>query len=580
MTTHTTPYVAAASSDAPVVSLQTIVRCGLFVLLALLIAGPLLALLVTSVQPRSSALFSFSAPTLENYRDVMLRPGTLQLIANTLGFAGGSVILGILIATLIAFLTERTDAPGRTVVRVLMFSWMAVPPLVFGYGWILLINPGRGVLNVAVQSLFGLQSAPFTPYSMGALIMISGLSLVPTAYVMVSGLLRNMDPTLEDAAFVAGAGRLTVARRITMPLLASGLLSIGIFLSMAMVQSFDLPMIIGMTAQIPVLSTRIYTAAQPDSGVPNYGLASAFGVCLLCVAMALMVVYARLTRAAERFRTVSGKGFRPRRLQLRGVRRIAAIVTLATYFCIMLMPLLILLWASLFPFYRLPALSEIANISFGAYRSVLGEPQTLRAIFNTVLLFLSSSVAVVVLSCLVSWFAVRSGGTFGRVLDMMSFAPIAVPPVVLAIALLLVFLRTPINGTLWVLVIGQLTLYLAFGTRTMNGALVQIHKELEDAALVSGATWVTSLRCVLFPMVWPHIINTWLWVIAASARDLTFPLLLMTSTNIVVATAIFLRWDFPDLSGAAALSMVVVFGLMCIVVPVQIYVTRNIDNRR
>jgi iron(III) transport system permease protein len=566
------------SAREPARELRDLVRVALFIVLLLLIAGPLLILLITSVQPRSAAPLHWGTPTLEHYYDVALRPGTLQLLWNTLAYAGGSVIVAVVIATGIAFLTERTDMPGRTGVRILMYSWMAVPAIVFGYGWILLINPGRGAVNVALQSLFGLSSAPLTPYSMGALIAIAGLSLVPTAYVMVSGLLRNMDPTLEDAAFVSGAGRSTILTRITMPLLAPGILSVGIFLIMAMVQSFDLPMIIGLTARIPVLSTRIYTAAAPDSGLPNYGLASAFGVCLLVLAMGLMVLYARVTRASEKFRTVSGKGFRPRRVQLSSLQRVVAFLSVGLYFTLMLLPLLILFWASLFPFYRLPAWSEFGNASFDAYRSVLGQPQTLRALANTVLLFLSSATAVVALACLVSWFAVRGGGRIGRLLDMMSFAPMAIPPVVMAIALLLVFLKTPLNGTLWVIAVGHMTIYLAFAARTMNAALMQIHKELEDAALVSGASWATSLRRILFPMVWPHVINTWLWVVAHSARDLTFPLMLMTSTNVVAATAIFLRWDFPDLPGAAALSMLVVAGLMALVIPIQIYVTRRIDG--
>ncbi len=575
--------MTAVSGSRPAASVErwdarNIAQALLFVVLLLLIAGPLLILVVTSIQPRAAAPLLWGAPTLEHYRDVALRPGTAQLIWNTLAYAGGSVVVAVIIAVVIAFLTERTDMPGRTTVRVLMYSWMAVPALVFGYGWILLINPGRGVLNVALRSVFGLERAPLTPYCMAALIIIAGLSLVPTAYVMLSGLLRNMDPTLEDAAYVSGASRAAIAARITAPLLAPGILSVGIFLGMAMVQSFDLPMIIGLTARIPVLSTRIYTAASPDSGIPNYGLASAFGVCLLVLAMGLMVLYARVTRSSERFRTVTGKGFRPRRIQLKGLQRVMAVGGVVLYFAIMLAPLLILLWASLFPFYRLPAWSELGNVSLDAYRSVLSQPQALRALGNTVLLFLTSATIVVVMACLVSWFAVRGGGTMGRLLDMMSFAPMAIPPVVMAIALLLIFLRTPLHGTIWVLVVGHMTIYLAFAARTMNAALVQIHKELEDAAHVSGASWATGLRRILFPMVWPQIINTWLWVVAHSARDLTFPLLLLTSTNVVAASAIYLRWDFPDLPGAAALSMIVVGGLMLLVIPIQLYVTRRIDG--
>jgi iron(III) transport system permease protein len=332
-------------------------------------------------------------------------------------------------------------------------------------------------------------------------------------------------------------------------------------------------MIIGVTARVPVLSTRIFLAASPDSGLPDYGVAAAFGVCLLALAAVLMAIYFRMIRASERFRTVSGKGFRPRRIALRATGRIAAVGGLGLYFVVMLMPILILAWASLFPFYRLPALAELSHISLAAYRNVLSEPQTRRVVGNTVLLFLTSSVVVMLLSCLISWFVVRGGGRLAKALDMMAFAPMAIPPVVMAISVLLVFLRTPLNGSIWVLVVGHVTVFLAFGTRTMNGAFIQIHQELEDAALVSGASWGTGLRRILLPIVWPHVLNAWLWVVAHSARDLTFPLILLTSSNMVVASSIYLRWDYPDLLGSAAFSMMIVVGLMALVIPVQVYVT-------
>lgn len=554
---------------------QDAVRIGLFVLLAALIAGPLFVLAMTSFAPPGTLSLLDWAFTLENYRDVISRPNTGEVFVNTVLFAAGSVTIGVALAVVMAFLTERTDMPLRTAIRIMMFSWMAVPPLVFGFGWILLINPGSGVVNTALQWLFGLERAPLTPYSLWALIVIAGLSLVPTCYVMIAGLLRNMDPTLEDAALVSGASPLRVLRRITAPLLTPGILSVFVFLIMAMVQTFDLPMIVGLTARVPVLSTRIYLAAAPDSGVPNYGLAAAFGVFLLAFAMLLMALYFRSIRSGEKYRVVTGKGFRPKRARLSGPGRAAALGVVAAYFAVMLAPVLILAWASLFPFYRPPALSELPDMTLAAYSNILTRPQNLAVIGNTVLLFLTASVLTMLVACLVSWFAVRGSSRWGKALDMMSFAPMAIPPVVMAVALLLVFLGTPLNGTIWVLVIGHLTIYLAFGTRTMNGAFIQIHKDLENAAIVSGATWATSLRVVLFPMVWPHVLNAWLWVVAHSARDLTFPLILLTSSNVVAASAIFLRWDYPDLPGAAALSMLMVLGLMALVVPVQIYLARK-----
>lgn len=558
-------------------SVQKVTRQALILLVFLLVCGPLGVLLLTSFSPPGTMSYGSFSFSTANYENIFSQLGTARLLFNTFVYAACSVAVGVTVAGMLAWMTERTDLPGRTVIRVLMFSWMAIPPLVFGYGWILLINPGNGVINVALRGLFGTAAPTITPYSFTAMILISGLSLVPTGFVMISGLLRNMDPVLEDAAKVLGAGRRKIARRVTLPLLSPGLFSIGIFLTMAMVQTFDLPLILGTTAQVPVLSTRIFLLAAPDSGVPNYGLASAFGIFLLCFAVLLMLSYFRAIRASERFRTVSGKGFRPKKAKL-GTQKIPAVIAVSLYFAVMLMPLLIVLWTSLFPFYRVPTLADLGQASFDAYRHVLSDTMVIRAILNTIVVVLVSATLVVMLSCLVSWFSVRSKGIGGRLLDIMAFSPMAVPAIVMAIAFLLVFLGTPLYGTIWVLVVGYMTIYLAFGTRTLNGALIQIHKELEDAATVHGASWGTGLRLIVFPIIWPHLLNTWLWVVAHSARDLTFPLILLTSTNVVASSSIYLIWEQPNQPQAASLSMMMVGALLALVIPIQIYITRKLDR--
>lgn len=550
-------------------AVQSTVQAGLLALLLVLIGGPLCVLLLSSVTPAGTMPLTWAPLTLANFSDALGQPGTLKVVANTLAYAASSVLIGVTLALVLAFLTERTDLPGRGVVRVLMFSWMAVPPLVFGFGWILLLNPGGGVLNTVLRAAFGLEGAPLSPYSLTAMSLITGLNLVPTCHVMLSGLLRNMDPTLEDAALVSGARASTVLSRITAPLLTPGILSVGMFLVMAMVQAFDFPLIIGLTARVPVLSTRIFSAASPDGGVPNHGLASAFGVMLLLLAMVLLWLYFRTVRVSERFRVVTGKGFRPKRVGLRGAWRVAAVGGVGVYFVVMLMPLGILLWASLFPYFRAPSWQELPQASLAAYQAVLAQPATLRTFGNTVLLFLGSATAVMAVSCLVAWFAVRGPSRAGRLLDALSFVPMAVPPIVMAVALLLIGLRSPLNGSLWLLIIGHLMMFLAFGARTMSAAFIQIHKDLENAALTSGATWAASLRHVLLPIVWPQLLNAWLWVVAQSARDLTFPLILLTGANAVASTAIYLRWDYPDLPGAAAMAMMMVLTMMLIVVPAQ-----------
>ena len=543
-------------------------------LVTVLVLGPVLVLLRASVGPAGTLPFDGWGVTLAHYASIFTRTDNLRLAGNTLLYALGSVAIGVAIATAIAWATERTDMPARVAARVLMFSWMAVPPLVMGFGWILLINPGNGALNALAKHLFGVTQPVFTIYSMWSLIVITALAVVPTAFVMVSGLMRNMDPQLEQAAAVHGASAAVMVRRITLPLVAPGVLSVGIFMFMAVVQAFDLPLIIGLTARIPVLSTRVYLLSSPDAGIPNYGLSSAFGVLLLAVAALLMWAYFRAVRVSERFRVVTGRGFRPRRIAL-GVWRWPLFAAVMCYFVLMLLPLAMLGWASLLSTYQLPSLGALGEASFASYARVVGEGKVQRAMLNTLLMVLASGTIVMALSSLIAWFSVRGRTALARYVDVLSFAPTAVPPIVMVMAVLLLYLQSPLYGTLWILILGHVTIYIAFGTRSMGAALLQIHKELADAASISGAGWFTGLRRITLPLVWPHILNGWLWVVAHSARDLTIPLVLMTTGNVVVASALWQMWDFPDLPGASAVAMLLVTGLLVLVVPLQIYVARQ-----
>jgi iron(III) transport system permease protein len=515
--------------------------------------------------------------TLKNYVQLLQSPRTVSLISNTVVYALSSMTIGVAIATAIAWCTERTDMPGRTIVRILMFAWMMVPALVIGFGWILLLNPGNGALNVLFRELFGYLQPILTIYSFWSLIIITSFAVVPTGFVMISGLLRNMDPNLELAARVHGGSSWATLTRVTLPVLTPGLFSIGIYMFMAVVQAFDLPLIIGLSADVPVLSTRVYLLSSPDNGLPNYGLAASFGVLLLVLAAGLMWAYMRATRLGERFRVVTGKAYRPKRITL-GLWRFAAIGFTFSYCAAMMLPLLILLWVSLLPHYSTPSLSALGGLSFDAYRRLLTNPMISRAIGNTIILVISSATIVMLISCLIGWFTVRSNSRAGKILDALSFLPMAIPPIVLVLAILLLYLNTPLYGTIWILVLGHMTIYISFGVRTMSSALIQLHKELGDAALISGASWLTSLQKVTFPLVWPQILNGWLWVFAHSARDLTVPLMLMTTSNIVAASTLWNLWQFPDLPGAAALAMLLMTALLAVVVPSQLYVSSRLER--
>ena len=505
---------------------------------------------------------------------IFLDPVTYRLLGNTLIYAGGSVLEALVIAFVLAWISERSDIRGSGLIRTAMFISLALPPLAVTFGWILLLNPGNGAVNVFIQNMTGMQESPFDIYTMEMMIFISGLALAPTMYVMLCGVLRNMDPHLESAAEVAGSDRLAVLWYVTLPLITPGLLSVVVYSSMLMVQVFDTPLVIGLTAGVPVLSTRIYTLSSPEGALPQYGLAAAFGVFLLALAMVLMWGYFRAVGVSEKFHVVTGRGFRPRKVKL-GRWRYAAVLFAIAYFGLILPPLLTLLWTSLLRFYEVPSLEALKQLTFANYQTVIGLNVVKRAVGNTIILMLSTATISMVLASIISWYSIRRQTRWTRWLDAMAFTPMAVPGIVMGVAVLLAYIHTPLYGTIWIIVLAQVTVSLPFGTRTMNGALVQIHKDLENAAAASGATWVTSLRTIALPLLLPHFLNGWLWTVAHSMRDLTIPFLLRTTDNVVISPTLLQLWNTPNYPGASALAILMIFALMALVVPVQIFLLRR-----
>ncbi len=574
--------IEAIKSMSPVIRISRIlgprgVLGALAVITFILVLGPLVVLLHTSLLSSDALPLSGAPLTLANYVSAFGSADTYVLVRNTLWYAGGSVSIAVVVSVMIAWLAERTDLPFRRLVHVLMFSWMAVPPLVMAFGWILLLNPNNGALNVALKAAFGLRESPLNIYSMWAMIAITGVSLVPTTFVMVSNILRNMDPQLERAGFACGANRLTVFRRITLPLISPGLLSLAIYMFMVMLQAFDVPLAVGLTARVPVLSMRIYVLTTGNEDLPNYGLSAALGVVLMALALLLIWGYFRLEQTGERFRVVTGKAFRPRRVRLGRWRPVMGGLVLL-YFATMLLPLAMLLWTSLLPFYQTPSVAAFSALTLFNYRDILAQPLVHQAAGNTVVLVLTSATLAMTLASLISWYSVRTGWRFARWLDALAFMPIAVPHIVMAMAIMVLYLRTPLHGTLALLILAHVGIYIAFGTRTMNAALLQLHRELEDAATASGASWGTTLRRIVLPILWPQFLNGWLWVVAHSARDLTVPLMLMSTGNLVVASLLWLMWEYPNIPGASALAILLVVTLMSVVVGMQHIGMRGLER--
>ncbi|MCW5773354.1 MAG: iron ABC transporter permease, partial [Rhodospirillaceae bacterium] len=432
---------------------------GLGAVLAFVVLVPLGFLVLSSFRP--GGLPWNPGFTLANYAKVYADPALLGMVANTVIFVGGSVLLGLVLGGLLAWLVERTDMPARGLVRGLVILPMATPPLLLAIAWIMLLSPRTGFFNDILKSAFGLAHAPFDIYSMAGMIFVEAIAVVPTTFLILAPAFRNMDPALEDAASASGAGPGRVIWKVFLPLMAPALASAAIFISVASFVVFDIPGTIGMPVRIFVLSSQIYYwGNETPSGLPLYGEISALAAVFLVVLLALGLLYQRTTRRMARFAVIGGKSYRPRAFRL-GRWRYAALAFAGLYFAVaVLAPLAVLLWTSMMPYLTGFSAAAMKLATWSNHAAVFENRRIGEAALNTVIVAAVAATAVTLLSAVISWVVVRSKARGRKVLDLLAFVPISIPGIIIGVALIYVYLTlsfVPIYGTIWILVVAYAT---------------------------------------------------------------------------------------------------------------------------
>ena len=542
------------------------------IIVLVLLGAPLVILFLTSLRP-PTALPLDPGISLDNFGTIVSSPRMFQVLVNTAIYGGCALILSLMLGATIAFLVERTDIPLRSAIYSAMLVSLAVPTMLKAFGWVLLLSPGLGWINQLLRVGLGLEGAtgPLNIYTMPAMIFVTGIGLSNNAFLMLSPLFRQMNPEFEEAAQTAGSRRFTVLRKITLPLLLPGILSAVIYFGMVLVQVMETALAIGVPGGIRVLSVHIYLLTKAEDGLPMYGLAAAFGVVLLLLALLLMVLYFWLTRQQDRFSVVTGKSFRPRQLKL-GVWKYFAFGFVLLVIVSYALPILILVWASLVKVYQPPSLDALSQVSLQSYFRTLTSPQVQESVANTLILIITAPTISVFVAFCASWFSVKRKM---RWVEVFAMTPMGIPNVVLALAVFLAYVMTPLHGSIWVLVLAHIVAHLPFTIRVLSAALLQQHKELEEAARVTGATTVRAVRTVTLPLLFPALLNGWLWAFSATLRDFTFAIFLMTGRNMILPSAMWVLWNVPDISGTAALGTIYMGGFFLVTMA-----ARHVDKRQ
>lgn len=541
-------------------------------LLSFYVVIPLILTVVASFRPPGVLPTEAGPFTVSPYINAFTGADFRPIIINTLLYALGGVLFGLPIAFLFAFLSERTDMPFRNWMYLLMFIPMSTPVFATALGWVLLLGPRAGTINQWIRIVTGSDATdgPFNIFTIEGLIFVHVLGGIPTMWLFLISVLRSMDPALEEASSTVGGTPWNTMKRITIPLMFPGVAAVLVYFFITGLESLELPLALGPTAGINTLATKIFFTILPSANVEtDYGVPAAFGMLALVIGLFGIASYLYLVRRAARYAVVTGKGYRPKLIRL-GRWKYVALGLVGLYVLIkIVLPFSILLTASFLKFY-VPLVPETAGHlrwTFDNYDRVLDYRFFGRFFINTIIVAVSSAFSNMLFVTFIAWLIVRYPSRLTRAVNVLAFLPLAIPGTISTIALFLMFIGTPLYGTLALMVLAFAARYTAFGTRLMHSAQLQIHRELEEASYVSGAGAIRTFFTINVRLLIPAFLNGWLWIMVHAAKDFSVALLLASGASALIGNVIygsFTAGDFPRAS--AQMVVLIAFNLVLVLI--------------
>ncbi|MEE9143148.1 MAG: iron ABC transporter permease [Candidatus Binatia bacterium] len=539
---------------------------GTFLIVAYLALVPLFMLLYGSMRSSPPGVPGGEF-TLDKFQLAYSNPRIYQSMWNTLIFSLGVTAFACTLGTLLAWITERTNTPLKGLIFLLSVVRIIVPGILTTISWIFLLSPKVGLVNLGLSKLLGIEGALFDVYNIWGMIWVDGLDLTPLAFLLMVAGFRSMDPSLEEASLVAGASRWTTFIRVTLPMALPSFLATLLICMVRGLEAFEVPALLGMPVGIMVFSTEVFRAVRTPP--TDLGLANSYSLFYVALSVIGIMLYQRATANAEKFAVITGKGFRPALIDLGRTKYLVSGVILFLLLVFYILPLLVLLWSSLIPFYGIPSQRMWSLVSLENYKYIFFEyPAVARAFKNSFILGTSSATIVMILTAISSWIVVKTRLPGRKILDSLTFILIAIPGLVLGVALIWVYLtvRIGVYGTLWILLIAYSTKYLPYGMRTCYSSMTQIHKELEEASETCGGSWIRTFVRVTLPLLVPGLVTGWIWVMIHSFRELSTSLLLSGHNSEVVAVLIFSMWEHGEYPVLSALAVILILTLGLIII--------------
>lgn len=536
----------------------------IIIILAILVLLPLALVLLAAFSnsvPRPGNI-SLGSLTLENLA-LLATPDAIGALVNSLIVGAGSAVIALVIGAFLAFVCARSDAPMRRFIFFIGMAPMFIPALVGALAWSLLSSPSAGYINILLRDL-GVDAA-INIYSMPGLIFVLGIFYAPYAFLLMHSSLSMMNADLEEAASVHGAPLRTMLRTVTLPLALPALLGSAVLVFALTMENFPVAQVIGNPGGVDTLPTYIYRLMSATPAKSNQ--AASIAVVLTAALLVITVVQQRIINK-RKFTTMTGKGNRPRQVPLRKLRWPFTIFALAYFAVSVVLPMLALLAASMqaSPFVAsISQLFQSGALSFSQLGEVFMSHDFQLALRNSVMVAILAAVAGTILSFIASYVRYRTMSRGGPVIEMIAMTPLAVPAIVMGIGLLWTWLLLPlpVYGTLAILAIACVAVFLPQGYRSISASMLQMDQDLEDSAVMLGAGRARAIVSVTLPLMRVGITSSFLLFLMLSMRELSASIFLFTSNTRILSILVFDDFDNGQSQAAAAVSVI-----YCIVIAI------------
>jgi iron(III) transport system permease protein len=504
--------------------------------------------------------------TLAHYARVLSDPPLQKALWNTLVLAAWVGVVSLAIGAPLAWLTARTDLPGRRTIQHLIMASFVTPPFLGAFAWVMLAGPNAGYLNRLYRGLTGADDPLFNIFTMPGLIFVVAIYTFPYVYIMIANTLGLIASDLEDAAAILGAGRFQVAWTITLPMVLPAILSGFILAVLQALALFGSPAILALPAGFHTVTTQLWAFFQYP---PRVEMAAAFSIPLLLATALLLLAQKRLL-GRRGYAAVGGKGAQRRVIRLGRWRLPALLACLAVLACAVFLPYGILLKAAFSRAWAQPLTLE--NFSLENWSFTFLHSATQSAIVNTIELGVLTACVGAGLATLLAYVTNRRLVLGHQVLAFLAVAPVVIPGVVLAVALFVAYTRPPflLYGTLWILFLAYLTKEMPVGYSQSDATLRGIHPELEEAGRILGAGRLRVLREITAPLAKSGIIATWCFVFIGVIRELSASIILFSPNTKVMSVVIF---DLKEEGQFGAIAVLGVFMLVMTFVTVALMQT-------